>query len=278
LRLLLGAHLRRLREAQGITQGDAARSIQASEATLHGFEQGVGGLAPGDLATLLTTYGVDEPEDRERLAELVDNLASPRGWWHRQGDVLPSWFRSYLGVEAAAESIRVYEPQFIPAILRTTDYARHIAHLDPTEPTQAEIQRRVDLHAARLQALTHDRSVRIWAVVEEAALRRRVGDISVMRGQIQTLLDNLQRPHVAIQVLPRQQAVLAVGAGFSILRFPHPDTFDLVCIEQLTSAIYLEQRSDLDHYLAAMEQLCLKANPPDQTADTLRVILNELAA
>jgi len=278
LRILLGAQLRKLREAKGVSREEAGWEIRASESKISRMELGRVGFKERDVADLLTLYGVDDLDERTALLALARQANSP-GWWHRYSDVLPSWFQSYLGLEAAASLIRTYEIQFVPGLLQTAEYARAVVilghHLAPPE----EVERRVGLRMARQPMLNRPDGPQLWAVVDEAALRRPIGGYKVMRAQLESLIDATRLPDVRLQVIPfHAGGHAAAGGAFTILRFPEEDLPDVVYVEQLTSSLYLDKREDVDHYAAAMERLCLKAEPPSQTAEILDSILRELDA
>jgi hypothetical protein len=279
LRMLLGAHLRRLREAQGVTREDAGWEIRSSESKISRLELGRVGFKERDVADLLTLYGVDDSEERTRLLALAREANTP-GWWHRFGDVLPNWFQSYLGLEAAAALIRTYEVQFVPGLLQTREYARSVVLLGHGRAKAEEIDRRVELRMQRQQILHRNNPPRLWMVVDEAALRRPIGGLDVMRGQVEALLEiNSSLPHVRLQVIPfNAGGHAAAGGAFTILRFPDEDLPDVVYIEQLTSALYLDKRDDVDLYAEAMERLCVEARPPADTAKVLEDIRKELDA
>jgi hypothetical protein len=139
--MLLGAHLRRLREVQGVSREDAGWEIRSSESKISRLELGRVGFKERDVADLLSLYGVDDQEERDRLLKLARDANTP-GWWHRFGDVLPSWFQSYLGLEAAAGLIRGYEVQFVPGLLQTPDYARAVIRLGNEHARTEELDRR----------------------------------------------------------------------------------------------------------------------------------------
>jgi hypothetical protein len=275
LRILLGAHLRRLREAQGVSREDAGWEIRASESKISRMELGRVSFKERDIADLLTLYGVDDQEEHERLLTLARQANTP-GWWHRYGDVLPSWFQSHLGLEASATLIRTYEVQFVPGLLQTEDYARAVVLLGHGRAETEEINRRVALRMQRQEILDRANPAQLWAVVDEAVLRRHIGGPTVMRAQVEALLEATSRPNVRLQAIPfHAGGHSAAGGAFSILRFPDQELPDVVYIEQLTSALYLDKRDDVEHYLAAMERLSVEADPPDRTPDTLRRILTE---
>ncbi|WP_433218232.1 helix-turn-helix domain-containing protein [Dactylosporangium sp. CS-047395] len=277
--MLLGAHLRRLREAQGVTREDAGWEIRSSESKISRMELGRVGFKERDVADLLTLYGVDDPEERTRLLALARDANNP-GWWHRFGDVLPSWFHSYLGLEAAAALIRTYEVQFVPGLLQTAEYARAVVLLGHGRAKEDEIERRVELRLQRQQILTRPDAPKLWMVVDEAALRRPIGGHDIMRAQLDALLEiNNTLPNVRLQVIPfNAGGHAAAGGAFTILRFPDDDLPDVVYIEQLTSALYLDKRDDVDLYAEAMERLCVEARPPTETAKILEDIRKEFDA
>jgi hypothetical protein len=276
LRMLLGAHLRRLREAQGVSREDAGWEIRSSESKISRLELGRVGFKERDVADLLSLYGVDDQEERDRLLRLARDANTP-GWWHRFGDVLPSWFQSYLGLEAAAGLIRGYEVQFVPGLLQTPDYARAVIRLGNEHARTEELDRRVALRIARQQVLERPNPPHFWAVVDEAALRRPIGGLKVMREQLEALIDTTRHPNVTLQVIPFSVGGhAAAGGAFTILRFPEADLSDVIYVEQLTSAIYLDKPDDVDYYTAAMERLCVEASTPEKTADTLERILHDL--
>ena len=275
LRMLLGAHLRRLREAQGVSREDAGWEIRASESKISRMELGRVSFKERDVDDLLTLYGLVDTEERERLLSLARQANTP-GWWHRYGDVLPNWFQSYLGLEAAASLIRTYEVQFVPGLLQTADYARSVVLLGHGQAKAAEIDRRVDLRMRRQQILDRPDPVQLWAVIDEAVLRRPVGSRATMRAQIEALIDATSRTSVHLQILPFQVGGhSAAGGAFSILRFPDQELPDIVYVEQLSSALYLDKRDDVELYVDAMERLCVEADQPERTADTLRRILKD---
>jgi hypothetical protein len=276
LRILLGAQLRRLRESSGVTREGAGWEIRASESKISRMELGRVGFKERDVADLLTLYGVTVPEEREALLKLARDANSP-GWWHRYTDVLPTWFQAYLGLEAAASLIRTYEVQFVPGLLQTRDYARAVVLLGHGRAAAGEIERRVELRMQRQHLLRRENPPQLWVVLDEAALRRPIGGPEVMRGQVEALIEATKSSHVRLQVIPfAAGGHAAAGGAFTILRFGDAELPDIVYIEQLTSALYLDKRDDLDYYAVAMERLCVEAEPPERTQEILHRILDDL--
>jgi transcriptional regulator with XRE-family HTH domain len=276
LRILLGAQLRRLREAKGVTLEEAGHAIRASHSKMSRMELGRVGFKDRDVADLLTEYGVLDEQERQAMRALA-RQANAQGWWHVYSDVMPNWFEAYVGLEEAASGVRCYEVQFVPGLLQTEDYARAVTRLGYADASAEEIERRVRLRMTRQKLLAGSDPLSLWAVVDEAALRRPLGGMDVMRGQLEHLIEVTKLPNVTVQVLPfHAGGHAAAGGPFSIVRFAEPDLPDVVYLEQLTSALYLDKREDLDDYLAVMERLCLEAEPADQTAKILGKIIQEL--
>jgi transcriptional regulator with XRE-family HTH domain len=275
LRILLGTHLRRLREARRLSLEQAAEVIRASHSKLSRLETGRVGFKDRDIADLLTLYGVTDPAEREALRELARRASTP-GWWHDFSDVLPIWFEAYLGLEEAATQIRGYQVQFVPGLLQARDYARAVTLLGHGADPAKQVEHRVELRMARQSVLSKPDPPNVWVVLDEAALRRPVGDSRVMRAQLEHLLAVGERPNVTIQVMPFQAGGhAAAGGSFTILRFAEPDLPDVVYLEQLTSALYLDKPETVDQYQMVMERICLEAATPAESADLIRDVLRE---
>ncbi|MEN3297964.1 MAG: hypothetical protein V7633_22 [Pseudonocardia sp.] len=276
LRIMLGTQLRRLREELGITREAAGDAIRASHAKISRLELGRVGFKERDIADLLTLYGVDDAEERDRWMQLVRQANEPN-WWHRYTDVLPSWFELYLRLEQAASIIRSYQVQFVPGLLQSEQYARAVIVQGHGGEDAEEIDRRVNLRMTRQKLLTEPDAPRFWAVIDEAALRRAFGSPAVMQEQIGHLLELAEIPSVTIQVLPFSSGGHAAAGGpFTVLRFAERDLPDIVYLEQLTSAMYLEKRPEVEVYLRTMERITVQAETPNASKDMLRSLLDEL--
>ncbi|MGD0066919.1 MAG: helix-turn-helix transcriptional regulator [Streptosporangiaceae bacterium] len=273
-RLVLGSTLHRLRDSRGITAEQAADAIRGSHSKISRMEHGRVGFKERDVGDLLTLYGVTDSEERAALLNLARQANTP-GWWHAYSDILPTWLEAYVGLEAAASVLRTYEVQLVPGLLQTEDYARALIR-QGSAATEEEIARRGELRASRQEILRRPDAPQLWAVVDEGALRRPVGSTEVVRRQLRHLIEVTDHPAITLQVLPFQAgAHAAMGGPFTILRFAEPDLADVVYIEQLTSALYLDKPIEVDSYLEVMEQLCLQAEPAANTAKLLSQILSE---
>ena len=275
-RMQVGARLRRLREAKGVSREDAGWAIRASESKISRMELGRVGFKHRDVADLLTLYGVEDEKERADVLALARAANAP-GWWHPYGDLLAPWFQNYLDLESAAILIRTYEIQFVPGLLQTEAYARAVVQIGYGDADPQEIERRVRLRMARKEVLNRADGPRLWAVIDEAVLRRPIGGVHVLREQILALIEACKMPSVRLQVIPfGAGGHAAAGGAFSILRFPDREMPDVVYIEHLTSAFYLEKREDVESYVAAVARLFIEAEPPDRTPDVLRAALDRL--
>jgi len=269
--MLVGAQLRRLRESKNISREEAGYTIRASESKISRLELGRVSFKARDVNDLLLFYGINSPDEREAIVRLAEEANEP-GWWHDFNDLLPGWFETYVGLEEAAQLIRTYEVQFIPGLLQTEEYARAVNTLGHGDAKTDEIERRVQLRLRRQNRLDEPDGPRLWAVVDEAALWRPIGGAEVMRGQLEHLMEVAKRPGITLQVMPfKFGGHSAEGGAFTILRYAESELPDIVYVEQLTSAHYMDKRTDVDPYMVAMERLCIDAATPD---DSIEIINN----
>jgi transcriptional regulator with XRE-family HTH domain len=275
LRIALGSQLRRLREDSGVTVTEAAETIRATHSKISRLERGRSGAKQRDVADLLTLYGVTDEAQREELLALARQANTP-GWWQPYNDVLPSWFELYVGLERAASIIRLYEVQFVHGLLQTEDYARAVILIANAHAPADEIARRVSVRIKRQQLLTQPDAPQVWAVLDEAALRRSPADPRVMRAQLEHLLQLTDLPNVTLQVVPFDVGPHAAAGGpFTILRFPEPDLPDMIYLEQLNSAIYLDHPDDVIDYVTVMDHLCVQARTGPDSKDMISALLKQ---
>ena len=172
--------------------------------------------------------------------------------------------------------IRTFELQFVNGLFQTEDYARAVTMLGHTAAPAAEIERRVSLRLKRQDLLTSPEPPQVWSVLDEGALRRPVGGRAVMRAQLQRLIELAELRHVTVQVVPfARGGHAAAGGSFTMLRFADPDVPDVVYIEQLSSALYLDKREHVDHYLEVMNELSTEALTPAQSKRFMAEIIAE---
>lgn len=274
LRIVLGTQLRRLREARGITAGAAGHAIRASHAKISRMELGRVGFRERDVTDLLTLYGIADDQERRAFLNLVRRANVP-GWWHQYSDIVVSWFEIYLGLEQASSVIRTYQPQLVPGLLQTEEVARIVIQLDDPRPSDDDIERRVALRMSRQDVLTQPGAPQLWAVIEEVSLWR-LNERSAIRAQIDHLIAMAELPNVTLQVVPIYSSTVILGGPFTILRFAEPDLPDIVYLEQLSSALYLDKSEDIQHYRTIMDRLCVQSKSPAETIKFLSDTLKEI--
>jgi transcriptional regulator with XRE-family HTH domain len=268
LRILVGTQLRRLREQCGMSRAAAADLIRGSEAKISRLELGRTGFKQRDVVDLLSAYGVTEDAEREAVLGLARRANEP-GWWQSYNDVMPGWLEMYVGLEQAASVIRGYEPQFVPGLLQTEAYAQAVIEQGQVA-RPADVKERVALRMRRQHLLNNPGAPDFWVVIDEAVLRRTMGDTEVMRSQLDHLLSMMKRPRVTVQIIPfTRSGQVATGGPFTLLRFAEPDLPDIVYLEQLTSAFYVDKREDVETYLELIDRLSVTALTPDESADVV---------
>jgi hypothetical protein len=256
-----------------VTPGQAGEAIRATHSKISRLERGRSGAKQRDVADLLTLYGITDEAEREDLLALARQASTP-GWWQQYNDVLPRWFELYVGLEKAASIIRTYEVQFVHGLLQTEDYARAVILIANAHASTEEIDRRVSVRMKRQQLLTQPDAPELWTVLDEAVLRRPPGGPEVMRAQLEHLLQISDLPNVTVQIVPFDVGPHAAAGGpFTILRFPEPDLPDLVYLEQLNSAVYLDHPDDVIDYVTVVDQLCIQAETGAASKDMLRALL-----
>jgi transcriptional regulator with XRE-family HTH domain len=276
-RRLLGTELRRLREAAGFSFDDAARVLECDKSKISRIETGHRGVRPKELRELLAEYGV-EKDRRFALADLA-RQTNNRGWWQTYGDVLAESYQDFICLEAGAASLSTYEPQLVPGLLQTADYALAIASASLFNERIDQQEKLVSVRMARQQALTREpRSLQLSAILGEAALRQMVGGNEVMVGQLRRLVQiHAELPNVTLQVLPFNTGAHAgVDGGFVVLQFPEPAELGVVYVENLTSGLYVEVPHDVDRYKLVYEHLCASALSPRASIKLIEKVIRDL--
>jgi Domain of unknown function (DUF5753)/Helix-turn-helix domain len=275
LKILLGAQLRRLRDLAGVSRDEAGYHIRASGSKISRLELGRVSFKERDVADLLDMYGVTG-EQKDQLLQLTHE-ANATPWWQKYREVVPDWFQVYVGLEEAAALIRIYEVQFVPGLLQTEDYARAVVMQGSPNLSSEEIDSRVAVRMGRQKQFSKENPARLWAIVDEAALRRPIGSRDVLVGQINRLIDVTSEPNITLQVMPfKHGGHAAEGGAFTIMRFPEADLPDMVYMEYLTGAHYIDKPEDVELYAAVMERLSVAGTSPEKTRDILGDILKEL--
>ncbi|CAM5524235.1 Transcriptional regulator with XRE-family HTH domain OS=Streptomyces violarus OX=67380 GN=FHS41_003233 PE=4 SV=1 [Streptomyces violarus] len=233
------------------------------------------GSSCADVADLLTLYGVTDEAERATLLALAEQANTP-AWWQYYSDVVPTWMQTYLGAEQAASVIRCFQVQRVPGLLQTPDYARAAIRLAHPDAGAGELDRRVALRMTRQRILHRRPATRLWAVIDEAALRRPVGGPDVQRAQLRHLIEICGLPQVTVQILTFSSGGHAAEGGpVTILRLPGGELPDVVYLEQLTTGLYPDRPAEIECYWDAMNRLVVEAESPDETPTILHRILQE---
>lgn len=274
-RMVLGGQLRRLREAQNISREQAGDAIRGSESKISRLELGRVALKERDVDDLLLLYGVTDADERDAFLELVRESNQP-GWWHGYHDLLPRWFQDFVGLEESASRIQTYEVAFVPGLVQTENYAKAVVRRGLPDAPEAEIARRVGLRMHRQRQIAEPATTRLWAVLDEAVLHRAVGGQDVLREQLAYLLDVTTRPNVTLQVVPFRHGGSAAESSFTLLRFAEPELPDVVYLEHLSGALYLDKADDVEIYSKVAQRLAVEAETPDESRATVRRVLDTL--
>jgi transcriptional regulator with XRE-family HTH domain len=262
--MVLGRRLQDLREKAGLSYEQVAHSLDVTHATVRRMEKAEVGLKIPYVEKLLGMYEISADEISSFLA--LARQANRPGWWHRYRDVLPDWFSAYVSLEGEASSIRAYEPHYVPGLLQTEDYARAVLRAGLPHAPDADIERTVGLRMERQSLLTRPDPPLLWAVMDEAVVRRTIGGPDVMRAQIDRLIECTAMPNVLLQIIPFSAGPHPAMYGpFHVLRFQIRELPDIVCAENLVSAAYFDQINDVSMFLEALDRMCAQAAPPDST-------------
>jgi transcriptional regulator with XRE-family HTH domain len=258
----LGAELRRRREAAGVTIEGVAERLECSASKISRIETGHTSATPRDVRDMLEIYGVVGSEADELVQ--ISREARQKGWWHPYSAVLTS---AYVGLEAAANSVRCYEQQVVPGLLQTEDYAHAMIRAAARpDSTAEEVERRVRVRLGRQSLLTQDDPIDLWVVLDEAAVGRPVGGDAVMRAQLERLVAAAEQPNITIQVLPFEVGAHAGMDGtFAILDFPEPSDPEVVFAENATGGLFLEKADEIRKYLFIFEQISTAALSPEDS-------------
>ncbi|RPK63190.1 Helix-turn-helix domain protein [Streptomyces sp. ADI96-02] len=259
----LGQELRRLREIKGMTAEEVAERLLVSQSKISRLENGRRSISQRDVRDLCGVYEVDDHRIVDSLMQMAKD-SRQQGWWHAFGDIP---YSVYIGLETDAQSLRVYEPQMVPGLLQTRAYAEALISGALPEAPPTDIEKRVSVRARRQERVNApDGPLRLWAVIDESALRRRVGDKQVMIDQLEHLVEQSRLPHVTVQVLPFDMgAHPGINGQYAILEFPDAADSSVVYIEGVTSDLYLEKANDVQRYSVMYEHLRAQALNADQT-------------
>ena len=272
----LGTELRKLRESNGYKLEEVAAQLGVAPSTLSRIETGKAPTKSAYLNQMLEMYGVVEPGQRQVLVDMARE-GHRKGWWAAYDDVLPSGFDIYVGLEAETAAVRGYEISVVHGLLQTPDYARAVlGEMFPRHATD-QIDRLVDLRIERQRRLDDDPPLDLWAILDEAVIRRPVGGNQVMRHQLEHLVNMAAKPGVTMQVLPFASGAHAGHGGpFSILEFPNRTDSEVAYVESVAGYLYLEKDREVRTRVEAFDRLRAAALSPSASVDLIAQVANEL--
>ncbi|GAA1416456.1 helix-turn-helix transcriptional regulator [Streptomyces thermospinosisporus] len=277
LKMLVGVQLAGFREDAGLAQDQAARAVGFSAAKLSRIESGKGRRPPteADVRKLLQLYGTDMYE-ASVLLKLLQRAGEP-GWWQRYDKrLMPEWFERLVGLQEAAATIRTFEIQYVPGLLQTAAYTRAVVERGLPNAPASEVQRRVELRMRRAELLLRPDAPQLWAVIDESVLLRVLGSREVMREQLEHLATMAERPNVTVQIVPLSVTNASAPAiPVTYLRFGGLDLPDVVYLEHIRSANFLEDRDETEEYRIALDRLADEALTPRESLDLLRTTMKE---
>ncbi|MFE9450750.1 helix-turn-helix domain-containing protein [Streptomyces sp. NPDC006739] len=271
----LGQELRRLRELKGMTAEEVAERLLVSQSKISRLENGRRSISQRDVRDLCGVYEVEDQRVVESLMEMARD-SRQQGWWHAFGDIP---YSVYIGLETDAESLRVYEPQLVTGLLQTRAYAEALVQGALPETSTGDIEKRVQVRLRRQERITAENNpLRLWVVLDEAALRRVVGNKLVMREQLEYLIEMSQLPHITVQVLPFEVgAHPGLNGQYAILEFADAADSSVVYLEGVTSDLYLEKAHDVQRYAVMYEHLRAQSLNVEQSRQFISDVAKEYA-
>lgn len=271
----LAAAMRQMREARQLSCADAGKAVGWSESKISRIETGRVAVRQPDLERLLDLYGVGG-EERTALLTL-GRQATHRGWWHSYADALPAYFEEYVGLEDGAKSLSTYQNQLVHGLMQTPDYAAAVLRAAQPAATSDEVERQLAARTTRQALLTAASPLQVWAIFDEAVLRRLVGGPAVMNAQLKRIQDITALPNVTLQVLPFDSGAHAsMGTSFELLQFPEPGDTAIVYIEDQTSSQYLEAAADIERYTLVFDHLRASALSPQHSAEFIGQVADSM--
>ncbi|MGH3856973.1 MAG: helix-turn-helix domain-containing protein [Pseudonocardiaceae bacterium] len=257
-RLQLGRELRRLREAAGRSREDAAAELECDVSKVGKVETGKATLRPAEVKALLDLYHVTDRDNVLRMAQYARRRSTVR---------VPDWAKTFVGMEAAAAEIRTYQTELVPGLLQTEDYAHVVTQsADPTRDPR-QVDRLVASRIERQERLRSPGAPLIWAILNEAVIRRQVGDRETIGRQLLHLVELGNDPNITIQVLPFSAgAHPAMGSSFVHLRLGDPPDGEIIYLEDMASSDYVGRPALIASYLTAFGMLAQRALSPAQSS------------
>lgn len=273
----LAAELRRHREKSALTIDEVAAELEWSSAKISRIENARVSVLPRDVKFLLTVYGLTSKDPEWDMMLALARESRQKGWWQQYGEAVPNWFESYVGLEADAASIWSYDAEFVPGILQTEEYALAVHRAQLIAATDDEINRLVRVRMERQELLHAEDAPQLWLILNEAVIRRVVGNRGIMRAQLERLIEVSLQRGVTLQIVPFSAgAHPAMDGSFNLLSFPEPTDPQVVYVEYYTGSLYLEKQADTDRYRAMFDHLRAAAAGINASRDLMAQAVGQL--
>ncbi|RST07613.1 XRE family transcriptional regulator [Streptomyces sp. WAC05374] len=270
----LSIELKKLRESHGYTCAQVGEALDWSGSKVNRMETGNGRVQPSDVDALCRFYATND-ELREFLKSLA-RQAKTRGWWQAHGSGVPAWFSIYIGLEQDISTFRQYQCEFVPGLMQTSAYAAEL-HRATNQLSPEDVERAVRVRMERQAMLARPDAPDTWFIVHESALRNVIGDTTLMREQLERILESMELPRVTLQVLAFDSGSYPATGPFTLLGFPDPEDPDIVYRDGITDATYLEGASDVREYARAFDMLRAAAASPQRSVQVIRSVLKDYA-
>ncbi len=271
----LAAALRQIREARHLSCAEAGKAAGWSESKISRIETGRVRTRQPDLERLLDLYEVSGDTRAALLA--LGRQATHRGWWHSYADALPAWFEDYVGLEDGAKSLFTYQNQLVHGLMQTEEYAAAVIRAAQPGAGADEVERQLAARATRQALLTASNPLQVWAVLDEAVLRRQVGGSAAMQAQLNRIREISTLSNVTLQVLTFDAGAHAsMGTSFELLQFPEAGDTAIVYIEDHTSSQYLETTTDIERYTLVFDHLRASALSPERSSEFIGQVADSM--
>ncbi|MFE7046916.1 helix-turn-helix domain-containing protein [Streptomyces californicus] len=273
----VGAELKRLREKAGVRMEDAAERIGGDKPKISRQENGRQGVSKLEIEALLELYGVSDDRRRTALITLARE-GRRKGWWAQYSDILPAGFQERLSIESDAARILAFQPMLIPGLLQTVEYATEVIRSVDKEATEEQLASYIEVRRSRQEIFTRDNPPQFVCLLDEAVLHREVGGPAVMAAQLGKLLEISNPPKLTIQVVPFAEGWHAgVDGAFNIFSYPDPMDLDVVNLDYLDGALYLEEDKPVERYQLAFDELRTASLSTKKSMEVVSSVQKEFA-
>lgn len=272
----LSAELRSLRAAKSLSREEVEAQTGITSTTMYRIETAKTRPQKRTLTSLLDLYGVTEKARRDALIDLSRRGGDPQ-WLQPYQSELPEQYMTFVGFEQEAREVRNYESLFVPGLLQTEDYARAVIAGVLPHATPADVQSRVEVRMQRQKLLQAPEPLRLWAVVDEAALRRTVGGKTVMGNQLRAIVEAAAAPHVTFQVIPfGSGAHPGMPGSFMVLSFPDAADPDIVYTDSMSGDLFTDSPADVRRNALTFTHLQAMALGPAESMDWVKAVVDDI--